>query len=151
MDYLRYTAPCGLDCFNCAFLLAGQGDEAARATLETYSRVLGAPVEAMFCQGCRDQQGVLPLHNNPQVSSRKPGEPCRPFSCTREKGLDFCHECAEFPCDALHPYSDRAGKVPHNLKVFNLCQIRKMGLESWARSKAQQTREVYFNGWWTLV
>jgi len=50
----------------------------------------------------------------------------------------------------LHPYADKVGELPHNLKVFNLCLINKMGLENWAASKASEVRKVYFTKPWTL-
>jgi hypothetical protein len=147
MDYLQLTAPCGLDCFNCHFYLAHH-DQAAKSTLETYSRLMGLPLEVMLCRGCRDQQGVIKLH---QVTFNRPApEPCRVYACTAGRGLDFCHACQDFPCDHLHPCADRADKVPHNTKVFNLCLIKKMGVETWAREKAGQVRETYFHRWWTL-
>ena len=63
-----------------------------------------------------------------------------------KKGYDFCCECDDFPCDHLHPYSDRANEVPHNTKVFNLCLIKKMGLEKWAEEKAGEVKSTYFKG-----
>jgi hypothetical protein len=45
----------------------------------------------------------------------------------------------------LHPYADRAVEVAHNTKIFNLCLIRKMGLESWAKTKSKSVGETYFN------
>lgn len=147
MDYLQMSAPCGLDCFNCHFYLAHH-DSAARQRLEMCSRLTGLPLEMMLCQGCRPQKGVIELH---QVSFHRPAPaPCRVYACASGKGLDFCHACEDFPCDFLHPYADRAEKVPHNTKGFNLCLIRKMGLEAWAREKAGQVRETYFHQWWSL-
>ena len=40
--------------------------------------------------------------------------------------------------------------MPHNTKVFNLCQIRKMGLENWAQKKARGVRDTYFKGLFKL-
>jgi len=147
MDYARLTAPCGLDCFNCVFYLAQESRE-ARAVLERNSRLNGLPVDMMLCRGCRDQAGLIELHRF--VSSRAEDEPCPAFECTQKKGLDFCCQCDDFPCDVLHPCADRAEKVPHNTKVFNLCLIRKMGLEEWAKHKAARVRETYFHKWWSL-
>jgi hypothetical protein len=31
-------------------------------------------------------------------------------------------------------------------KVFNLCLIKKMGLEKWASEKAKSVRETYYKG-----
>lgn len=147
MDYLQMTAPCGLDCFNCVFFLANH-DQGAREELERYERLMGMPMEMMLCQGCRSQGGCIKLHG--AVSNRGEDEPCPAFACSQEKGLDFCYECGDFPCDHLHPYADRADKVPHNTKVFNLCLIKKMGLENWAREKAALVKETYFTKWWSL-
>jgi hypothetical protein len=64
-------------------------------------------------------------------------------------GINFCSECSDFPCDYLHPYVDRA-EIWHNTKVFNLCLIKKMGLEDWAKNKAKKARDTYFYGKWSL-
>ena len=62
----------------------------------------------------------------------------------------FCCDCSDFPCDYLHPYADQAANVPHNIKVFNLCLIKKLGLETWAKNKAKSVKNVYFKGKWKL-
>jgi RNA polymerase sigma factor (sigma-70 family) len=41
--------------------------------------------------------------------------------------------------------------LPHNIKVFNLCLINKMGLEEWAKTKASEVRKIYFTKPWTLA
>jgi len=63
----------------------------------------------------------------------------------------FCGECEDFPCDYLHPLADKAQTLPHNIKVFNLCLINRMGLEQWATSKAAEVRTTYFNKPWSLA
>jgi len=146
MDYLRLTAPCGLDCFNCRFFLA-QEDQEALAAVEELAGKYNLPVEKMLCQGCRDHHGRIPLQQHLFGEAHR----CAAYECSQDKGLNFCGECQDFPCDHLHPYADKAGYLPHNLKVFNLCLINKMGLEKWAESKAREVREVYFNKPWTLA
>ena len=138
MDYFRMTAPCGLDCFNCPMYLARE-NEALRAKV---AKNLGIPVEEAQCRGCRDEGG--------RIGFLGMTEPCSVYRCITEKGLDFCCDCADFPCDFLHPYADRASEVPHNTKVFNLCLIKKMGLEEWARKKAKQVKSTYFKGTFRL-
>jgi len=66
------------------------------------------------------------------------------------KGHHFCGDCDDFPCDNFHPYADKAGTTPHNIKIVNLCLINKMGLEKWAKTKAADVREVCFTKPWTL-
>ena|SRR6056297_3276247 len=138
MDYERLTAPCGLDCFNCPLYRANE-DEALR---EKVASGLGIAVEEAKCPGCRDAGGT--------VTCLGMTGPCQVFCCISEKGLRFCFECPEFPCDNLHPYADRASEVPHNTKVFNLCLIKKMGLENWAQNKARSVKRSYFKGKFTL-
>jgi hypothetical protein len=125
MDYERMTAPCGLDCFNCPVYLAGENAE-LRAKL---AEGMGIPPEYAMCRGCRDESGTIPFLGMT--------EPCSLYRCAAEKGFSFCCDCPDFPCDHLHPYADKASQVPHNTKVFNLCLIKKMGLEAWAETKAK--------------
>lgn len=146
MDYAHMTAPCGLDCFNCTFYHADQGDADALKTLEQMSVQYNVPKEIMPCKGCRNLDGKLPL----QLHVFGEDHYCASYECAKEKGLAFCSDCDEFPCDHLHPYADMATEVPHNTKVFNLCLIKKMGLETWAKEKAGKVKDTYFNGAWKL-
>ena len=146
MDYEQMTAPCGLDCFNCHFFLARK-DEEAMSTVKQLSEEFNIPVEIMFCNGCRSHNGQIPLQKNVFGDTHR----CAAYECSKEKGVKFCGDCEEFPCDNLHPYADKADTLPHNTKVFNLCLINKMGLEKWAESKASMVRQVYFNKPWSLA
>jgi len=134
MDYGQMTAPYGLDCFNCAVYLAGK-DEALRANI---AKRFGVTPEKVVCKGCRNENGTIAL-----IGMK---EPCKVYKCIAKKGVDFCFECPEFPCDNLHPYADMALQRPHNLKVFNLCLMKKMGVENWATTKAKSVRDTYFKG-----
>jgi len=134
MDYRQMTAPCGLDCFNCPLYLARE-DGGLRTKI---SQNMGIPAEQASCQGCRNEKGTIPFLNMT--------EPCSIYKCTAEKGIDFCCDCSDFPCDHLHPYADKASLLPHNTKVFNLCLIKKMGLETWAETKAKSVKSTYFKG-----
>ena len=128
------TAPCGLDCFNCQIYLANE-NEKLRSII---SRKTDIPYELVICKGCRNENGTIPF--------LKMTAPCNVFQCIEKKEIKFCCDCSDFPCDLLHPYADKADKVPHNIKVFNLCLIKKMGLESWAKDKAGKVKETYFKG-----
>lgn len=136
MNYREMTAPCGLDCFNCPVFLAND-NEKIRAMV---AAKMGIPPEQAVCKGCRGEKGKCPII---PVS-------CHVYPCAEEKGLESCADCADFPCDHLHPYADRAANLPHNTKVFNLCLIKKMGLETWAKDKARSVRNVYFSEKWKL-
>ena len=66
--------------------------------------------------------------------------------CIERKGIDFCGDCPEFPCNHLHQYADVASVLPHNTRVFNLCLIKRMGLESWAETKGKSGKDTYYKG-----
>lgn len=134
MDYQQMTSPCGLDCFNCPAYLANE-DAQLRASI---AEKLGLPYEKARCEGCRNACGTIAFLGD--------SDPCDVFRCAGEKGLTFCYQCGDFPCDHLHPYADQASVRPHNTKVFNLCLIKKMGLDAWAESKAISVKQTYFNG-----
>ncbi|MCP4668304.1 MAG: DUF3795 domain-containing protein [Deltaproteobacteria bacterium] len=134
MDYIQMTAPCGLDCFNCPMYLARE-DQELRTSI---SKKMGIPVEKAACEGCRNEKGTIGFLGM--------SEPCNVFRCIDKKNIKFCCDCSDFPCDHLHPYADRATQVPHNTKVFNLCLIKKMGLEAWAKDKAKSVKGTYFKG-----
>jgi hypothetical protein len=135
MDYVRMTAPCGIPCFACYLYLANE-DPDMRTLV---SKELGIPFEKAVCRGCRDEGGKcshLPMN-------------CSVYPCADRRGMNFCCDCPEFPCDYLHPYADNA-KLWHNTKVFNLCLIKKMGLANWAENKAARVLHVYSYEKWRL-
>jgi hypothetical protein len=134
MDYRKMTAPCGLDCFNCPMYLANENEKLRNVIAET----LNIPIEKAVCGGCRNENGTMAFLCMT--------EPCNVYKCIENRGLDFCCDCSEFPCDHLHPYADKASEFPHNTKVFNLCLIKKMGLVAWAEEKAKTVKDTYFKG-----
>ena len=146
MDYYQMTAPCGLDCFNCHFYLARK-DKEAMNMVEKLSKEYDIPVDIMLCKGCRSHNGRIPLQKHVFGEAHR----CAAYECSQGKGFRYCGDCDEFPCDNLHPYADKASDLPHNIKVFNLCLIKKMGLEEWAKTKASEVRKIYFTKPWTLA
>ena len=131
----QLTAPCGIPCFACYMYLAFKNE----ALKPLISKVMGVPEEKAACAGCRATEGKcghLPMA-------------CRVYPCADEKKIHNCSECADFPCNFLHPYADKAFTF-HNTKIFQLCLIKKMGLENWAEKKARSVRDKYSFGQWTL-
>jgi len=109
MDYqviLKELAPCGLDCSRCSSYNEGEVKKLSTELLDTlgnYERVaarLAGFVPALqhypefkevlvfftrgSCPGCRSGGGQFP--------------PCSARSCFKEKGVDFCFQCDEYPC-----------------------------------------------------
>ena len=107
MNFEQMTSPCGRDCFNCPIYLAN--DKPRLRSMIAKKQKL--PEARIRCKGCRDEGGCIPYLNMT--------EPCPIYTCSRARSVTFCFECADFPCDRLHPVADMANQYPHNTKVFN--------------------------------
>ncbi len=136
MDYKNLTAPCGRDCFNCFFYMASTNEKYRIILAER----LGMEPEKVDCKGCRNNKGDCQVLRNYGFSGT-----CKIYQCVSSRNEEFCSDCPDFPCDFLHPLAHGAERFPHNLKVYNLCMIKKMGLENWAKNKAKQSFERYYN------
>ncbi|MFT3952353.1 MAG: DUF3795 domain-containing protein [Oscillospiraceae bacterium] len=128
----KLIAPCGIDCFNCEMY----ADNLTEAFQERLSKSTGIPAAEITCGGCTGGEYCLLL--------KARGMRCKTLDCAREKGVEFCCDCAEFPCVHLMPLADSAGRVPHNIKLFNLCMIKKLGAARFAE-QAGNVRHTYFN------
>lgn len=129
-DTRLLNAPCGLDCFNCEVHENNVTDEMRKML----SAKLGMAPSEVQCRGCREQKG-----------ERLGLPPCETYRCASGRGVEFCFECGEFPCPKLQPASDGAEKYPHNIKLYNLCRIKAVGLEKWTK-EAPDIRKRYFKG-----
>lgn len=125
------TAPCGLDCFNC---IVYEKNITGSIRIRV-SRSLNIPESRVDCKGCREQNGRV-LKN----------DSCATLECVKEKGVDYCFECGDFPCPKLASVADMADSYPHNLKLYNLCRMKKVGVEAWAEHDAAEIRKRYFKG-----
>jgi len=126
------TAPCGLDCFNCEL----HENNLTPGLAEIIHTKMGVPKEQIACKGCRQQDG-----KHYHLSHG-----CATLDCVKAKGVALCCDCDDFPCTMLAPVADQATRYPHNMKLFNLCRIKKIGLERWIKEEAGQIRKKYFTG-----
>lgn len=125
------VAPCGIDCMHCQV-------HAANITPETRARMAqatGKSPDQVACQGCRPQEGK----NLPLIQA------CPTYACVTARNLEFCGDCADFPCPKLAPCAYRAEVFPHNLKMYNLCRIKKLGVKGWLQ-EAAENRRTYYQG-----
>ena len=131
MDKIHLTAPCGLDCFNCNAYVANITEEFKKQA----SGFLKIPVDEVPCRGCREENGYCKFAPNRQ---------CATWNCVQERDVKFCYECKDFPCELLMPTQKGAG-FPHNMKVYNLCRMKLLGVDGWIDESAS-IRNRYFNG-----
>ena len=132
-DKKTLTAPCGLDCFYCEIYESNLTGDLAALIHEK----IGVPMEAIPCRGCRQQDGQ---------HFHLPAQGCATLNCVKAKGVAFCFDCNAFPCPFLAPTADGAAKYPHNMKIYNLCRIKAVGLEYWIEQEAAEVRHKYFTG-----
>lgn len=131
-EKIALTAPCGLDCFNCELHTSNLTEQLA----ERIHTKLKIPKEEIACKGCRQQDGQ---HYHLSADG------CATLSCVKEKEVDWCCNCLDFPCAYLAPTADGAAHYPHNTKIFNLCRIKKVGVANWIENEAGEIRKRYFS------
>lgn len=129
-DDITMAAPCGLLCSDCGVYRVKDDPSLREILIAKNLNWKGIP-----CPGCRTIKG----------KSQFISGTCATYACVTERGHDFCYECPEFPCDKLNPSADRAGDLPHNIKVFNLCCIKEQGLAKWLQN-ASVIKKRYFFG-----
>ena len=143
-ELLKQLAPFGIDCGRCVRYQHGNVAKAAgelAASLEGYGKVAarfaqGAPVlnnypqfdsvlgflAAADCPGCRnDPSKCFPV--------------CAAKNCHKEKGVDFCGACDEFPCER-NQYPDMF--KPAWLK--NNRRIKQIGAEAYYFEQLKKPR-----------
>ena len=131
MNKQLLTAPCGLDCFNCP----SYEENITEETKKQMSEFLKIPIEETPCKGCRKESGHCMYG---------PDQQCATWDCVQEKGVSFCYECAAFPCSLLMP-TKQGASYPHNMKVYNLCRMKLIGIDGWIEESAA-IRKRYYDG-----
>ena len=127
----KIVAPCGIDCFNCEMY----EDNVTEEIQSRLSGITKIPKENITCKGCVDGSVCLLLEAQ--------GKSCKTRDCADKKGVKYCFECNDFPCDYLMPIADGANKFPQNIKLFNLCLMKRIGVDAWIE-KAGDIRKTYF-------
>ena len=136
-DVLNYLAPCGLDCGRCADYDQGEIKELSRKLLKNlgnYSRLARIksnklPIFENYdyfesiltqfskasCNGCRGNNVICPLEN------------CSAKNCHKAKGVDFCFQCDEYPCEKQFSgrLRDRWIEIIDRLKVIGVIEYYK--------------------------
>lgn len=130
MDNTKLISPCGIYCGGCSLYLVKDHPELKDMLLQH-----GVKESQIPCPGCRAVDG----------NCKHLEETCEQFLCAKDKGVTYCYECDDFPCNRLHPAADRANSLPHNLKMFAQCYIRKHGPEAYI-AKLPELRKRYFTG-----
>jgi ribosomal protein L40E len=109
------VAYCGLFCESCGVLIATRGND--ESELSRIAAKMNTTKEEVRCRGCRSS--VLSPHCRN----------CEFRDCAKEKRIEGCEQCADFPCEALREFQKKA---PHRVELFESARYRKdKGVEEW--------------------
>ena len=112
----KLAAVCGLYCEACTLFIATIEDPARLKALAARFQI---SEEAVKCYGCRsDKRGPY-------------CEKCKMSACAAERGIDFCVECKEYPCDELKQFQSER---PHRIELWDdLERIKAGGYKQWLK------------------
>jgi hypothetical protein len=114
----RLAAVCGLFCPSCAIFIA---THEAPEKLKMISEGLKVTVEEAKCDGCRAER---------RTSACKT---CKMYQCATQKGVDFCGECADYPCEDLKAFQ---AERPHRFELWQAQdRIKEVGYGQWYKEQ----------------
>lgn len=109
------AAVCGLFCPACNVFIGTREDP---ERLNVTARRIQRPVEELQCNGCRSEMRCFYCESK-----------CIMAKCAATKGVDFCGECAEYPCSDLKAFQ---AEMPHRIELWkSQARIREVGFEKW--------------------
>ena len=111
----RLAAVCGLFCPACGVFIGTREDPGRLAKL---AQRLGKSIKEMQCNGCRSDRRCFYCESK-----------CTMAKCAATKGVDFCGECAEYPCQDLKAFQ---AELPHRIELWKSQErIKEVGYEKW--------------------
>ena len=108
------AAPCGLYCGVCGIFVATRDNN--EKFKERLAPVYGAKGEDLNCDGCLSQR----VFGYCQV--------CPIKSCCKEKKIEGCHQCNDFPCQFIDTFPIPVGK---KVILRSVPRWREIGTEKW--------------------
>jgi len=111
----RFAAVCGLFCPACrAFIGTKEEPERLKIMAQRFQRSL----EEMQCDGCRSEKRCFYCETK-----------CTMAKCAAAKGVEFCGQCAEYPCTNLKAFQ---AEMPHRIELWKSQErIKEVGYEKW--------------------
>jgi len=117
---LRMSAVCGLFCPGCSVYIGTREDP---ERLKLIAARWNIPVEEARCDGCRSDRRFVYCQT------------CQMVTCADERGLEFCGECDEYPCEKLKEFQ---AEMPHRIDLWDdLSRIKEVGWDKWFAEKVE--------------
>lgn len=109
------AAVCGLSCDVCAVYIATREDP---NRLQRIATAKGLSLSETSCDGCRSENRYGPCAT------------CFMTRCATERGVAFCGDCPENPCNELRQFQ---AAMPHRAELWeSQALLRKKGLAAWS-------------------
>ena len=132
MTTLRRDTYCGLYCGACEIVNA-KTDEQKHRVIQMFESCIPdwqASLDQMQCSGCKTEDVFVNCGKCP----------IRP--CARAKGVEFCHECAGYPCMMHTLLQAASGQMPvlRHVKAIEMNQkyIREHGPDAWLHDQEEK-------------
>lgn len=155
-ELLNFVAPCSLLCYTCTGFKDGPVTECAKK-LYTYLNGFGemrgtnmqprereewlAEFEKFHntlqyvggvCGGCREGRGSGCI------------EGCVIPDCVKERGVDFCAQCSEFPCEKAAEFFKTCGGAVRSAWESGSVRLKEVGLENYFQEKKIVSHYIHY-------
>lgn len=128
-DDRRLAAPCGLYCGACIIRAAVKKEDAHLIGFiaDGLARYFGHPVgvEEVDCEGCLSDIRAAPCRE------------CDIRDCATAKGIDWCFQCPDFPCQLITDFNND-GFAHHSEVLDNIRRQQEIGIDAWLEEQEQR-------------
>ena len=115
---------CGAYCGACPVYRAWADQDLAR--LEVLARTLGTTTDRLMCTGCRTPATFCF------------GGDCGIKRCAQGRGVVFCADCRDYPCDAIRTFQTAA---PYRAAMCrDTRRLHEVGVTAWLREEDARWR-----------
>ncbi|MBD3255368.1 MAG: DUF3795 domain-containing protein [Candidatus Lokiarchaeota archaeon] len=118
-------APCGLYCGVCSIYIAHRDNNLKfkNALMKVY-KLFVKGVDDIACTGCLSEGIVFPVC-----------KACPIKDCVRQKGIEGCHQCSDFPCKFIENFPLEVGK---KVILRAIPMWRELGSEKWVELEEER-------------
>jgi hypothetical protein len=122
MENHNLLSDCGLYCGSCGVYIATQENDEEK--LRSLAHILNQSIEDTLCDGCGSERRSLHCQKI-----------CTFITCKKDKGVEICSDCQEFPCQALQTF---IAAMPHRVEIIDsLKRLKEIGSDKWLLEKKE--------------
>ncbi len=112
-------SPCGLYCGVCRVYVAHRDNdiEFKKRLFPAYKTYGAESMEDMACEGCLSDGIHFPFCRS-----------CSIKDCVKNRGIEGCHQCTEFPCDIIENWPSEPGK---EIILRSIPERKELGTDKW--------------------